>query len=566
MRSMSRAIRFALLALAGLLAACSSSEPTTPTEPPAPTTPQPPASVTVTATSALTARVTWAAVTGATGYNVQRAQSTGSFESLGVISGTTLEDSGLNPSTQYRYRVATVVGATTSGYSAEATVTTPAATQPVVEVTADITSSTTWTADKLYILKGFIHVANGATLTIQTGTKIVGDFNTVGSSLFIMRGARIIAQGTEANPIVFTSSRAPGQRQAGDWGGLVLIGNGIINRAGPVIIEGTGTGPTNPAIDYAGGTNNADNSGILRYVRIEFAGYATAADQELNSLTLAAVGSGTEVSHVQVLNGLDDSFEWFGGAVDARYLVSYNSGDDHFDASEGYSGRVQYAIGYQTRTVIPRPAAGNVSTDPQGVENDGCNGAGCTAGQNSTPLTLPMFANFTLVGPPSSVTNSSGNIGMMLRRGTGGFYLNSVVARWSRAGLSLRDQTTLDRVGQENLFLRNLLVAESPVVCQAQSGTTVQGCVDLAANGITSALATSATSLFASLPAAEPTSASQLDWTAAAGSAAATGSLDTFTGKIAEKASGFVFPTTFRGAGASTFPKWWEGWTVFAVN
>src|SRR5690606_6565612 len=142
--------------------------------------------------------------------------------------------------------------------------------------------------------------------------------------------------------IVFTSERPVGQRRPGDWGGVIIVGNARLNRGSPVILEGTGTGADNPAVDYSGGTNDDDDSGELKYVRIEFSGYATAPDAELNSLTLAAVGSGTRLSYIQTLAGLDDSFEWFGGTVDGKYLVSYESGDDHFDASEGYRGRNQY--------------------------------------------------------------------------------------------------------------------------------------------------------------------------------------------------------------------------------
>jgi len=560
MRTFPRTLRWTALAAAGLLAACGDDNGggTGPTQL------TPPGNVTVVASSSTAATVTWTASAGATGYTVQRATgASGAFQTVGTSAGTSYDDTGLSANTLYRYQVAATAGSNSSAYSTEASVTTPVGT---IEVSSDITTSTLWTANNTYVLKGFIHVANGATLTIEPGTRIVGDFNTIGSSLFIMRGAKIQALGTAQQPIVFTSSRPAGQRQAGDWGGLVILGNGIVNRAAPVILEGTGTGPSNPAIDYAGGSNNADNSGVLRYVRIEFAGYATAPDAELNSLTLAAVGSGTQISYVQSLNGLDDSFEFFGGAVDAQYLVSYNSGDDHFDASEGYSGRIQYGIAYQTRTVIPRPAAGNVSSDPQGVENDGCNGSNCTSGQNSLPYTIPMFANLTLVGPPSSVTNSSGNIGMMLRRGTGGYYINNVVARWSRAGMSLRDQTTLDRIAESNMYLRNLLFAETPVVCQPQTGSTVQGCVDLAANAITDALTTTATSLFVGLPTTEPTGTAQLDWTPSAGSAANSGGLNSFTGDIAAKAAGFVVPTAYRGAAGIGGVKWWEGWTNFAVN
>jgi len=552
------------LALAALISACGGDDDGGT----GPTTLNPPTGVTATATSATTAHVTWTAADGATSYVIQRgAGATGTtYEAVGTSSTTAFDDSGLNPESQYRYRVASVSGQNTSDYTADASITTPAAQVPTVTVTADITTNTTWTSDKVYILKGFIHVANGATLTIQPGTRIVGDFETVGSSLFVLRGAKINALGTQNQPIVFTSSRAEGQRQAGDWGGLVIVGNGIINRAAPIILEGTNTGAGNPPVDYAGGTDNTDNSGILRYVRVEFAGYATATDAELNSFTFAAVGNGTQFSYLQSLNGLDDSFEFFGGAVDGDHFVSYNSGDDHFDMSEGYVGRLQFLIAYQTRQVVPRPAAGNLATDPQGIENDGCNGANCTNGQNSLPYTVPMIANATIIGPPASVTNSAGNIGMMLRRGVAGVYVNIVLARWARAAISLRDQTTLDQIAAGRLDLQNILITEAPTLFQAASGTTVQGTVDLAANALEHQAATTATSLFLGVPDAEPAANATLDFTPAANSPAASGGLVPFTGGIAQKAGAAVTATAYRGAAGTGTTKWWQGWTRFATN
>ena len=554
-----RKLWWSALACATLAAACSDDD-----DDGGPTL-TPPSGLTAAATSATTVHLTWNAVVGATAYAIERATGAqGTFAEVGTSTTTTFDDPGLTPGTQYRYRVAARAGSSESEFSTEASVTLGLAT---VDVTADITSNTTWTKSNVYVLKGFIHVQNGATLTIEAGTRIVGDFNTVGSSLFILRGARIVANGTAAEPVVFTSSRNAGEREAGDWGGLILVGNGIINRAAPVILEGTGTNAaTNPAVDYAGGNNNADNSGSLRFVRVEFAGYATAQDAELNSFTFAAVGSGTVLENLQSLNGLDDSFEWFGGAVDAKNLVSYNSGDDHFDLSEGYVGRIQFAIAYQTRTVVPRPQAGNVSSDPQGIENDGCNGANCTNGQNSTPLTIPMVANATIIGPPATVTNSAGNVGMMLRRGVGGFYVNNVVSRWTRAGISLRDQTTLDRIAAGNLVLNNILVTETPVLFQPASGSTIQGTVDEAPNAIVYQQATTATSMFLGVPATEPAAGAVLDFTPAAGSPAASGGLANFTGPIADKAGTVVTGTAYRGAAAEGGTKWWQGWTNFAVN
>jgi len=429
-------------------------------------------------------------------------------------------------------------------------------------ITADITTDRLFRSESTYTISGFIKVANGATLTIQPGTKIIGDFDVPGSSLFVLRGAKINAIGTAERPIVFTSERTTG-RQAGDWGGLIIVGNGIINRGDPTILEGTGTNATtNPQVNYGGGTNNADNSGELAYVRVEFAGFATAPDQELNSFTFAAVGSGTKLSYLQSLYGLDDSFEWFGGAVDAKYLVSYEAGDDHFDASEGFTGRNQFLIAFQSIRPDARAAAGSPSTDPQGIENDGCNGANCASGQTSTPRTDAVFANFTLIGTgPGVVDATSGGIGMMLRRGTAGYYVNGIIARWPRAAVSLRDQATLDRVSDGSLLIRNIFLAENGPAFQAASGTTVQGTVDLAGSSIEVGTGNTA-SIFTGLPATPTTST--LDWSLVAGAAARTGGLATFTGALGTKAGTVVTGTAYRGAADPNGAKWWAGWTNYA--
>jgi hypothetical protein len=525
-----------------------------------------PTNVQAAATSANSVTVTWAAVTGATGYIVERAPGTGgTFAQVGTPTQASHADAGLDAATAYRYRVYASNAAGTSPASAEVAVTTGAAGAKVATISSDITASRTLYADTLYTISGFVHVASGATLTIQPGTIIHGDFNTLGSALFILRGAKINAVGTEAAPIVFTSSRPVGERQPGDWGGLIIVGNAQINRSAPVILEGSNTGPTNPAVDYAGGTVDTDDSGELKYVRVEFAGYAPAQDAELNSFTFAAVGSATRLSYLQSMSGLDDAFEFFGGQADANHLVSYESGDDHFDLSEGYQGRMQYLVAYQTRVLIPRAGAGNVSNDPQGIENDGCAGANCTNGQNSTPLNIPLVANFTLVGTgPGVVDGTSGGIGMMLRRGTGGYYVNGVVARWPRAALSLRDAATNDRITAGDLQLRNLLLADISTVFQASSGSNVQFTVDEAANAIESS-ATGTAALFTAF-APQPTSAAQLDWTPAAASPAATGGLAAFTGAIATKAGTAVAGTAFRGAADPAGPKWWQSWTIYADN
>jgi hypothetical protein len=427
-------------------------------------------------------------------------------------------------------------------------------------ISTDITSSRTLYADTVYTLRGFVHVANGATLTIQPGTRIEGDFNTLGSSLFVLRGAKIDACGTAQQPIVFTSSRPAGQRRPGDWGGLVIIGNAQINRSSPTILEGTGTGPSNPEVNYGGGTAQGDteSSGRLCYVRVEFAGFATAPDAELNSFTFAAVGSGTQADYLQALAGLDDHFEWFGGTVDHKYLVSYESGDDHFDAAEGYRGRVQFMIAYQSKVLIPRTGAGNVSSDPQGFEVDGCAGSNCLDGQNSQPYTMPLWANFTLIGTgPGVVDATSGGHGMVLRRGTGGYYVNGVVARWPRSALSLRDVSTTARYEAGDLLVSHVLSVENGSLLHAG-----QQPYDTAAHALMSAPGTAA-SLFNMLP-NDPATAAQFDWMPAPASPAREGGMTQFPAAVAAKAGTFITPTSYRGAADPNGVRWWEGWTVHA--
>ena len=554
--------RTAMLMGLAVLGACSST-PTAPT-PPANDSPT---GLAATATGPTTARLTWTAGTSVTQYVIQRAAgAAGTFAEIArpVASATSHDDAGLTLSTQYRYQIAAVRTAGTSVFSAAVSVTTSGPT--TVDVSTDITANTTWTADKVYTLKGFRKVANGATLTIEAGTRILGDFATVGSSLFVLRGARIVANGTAAAPIVFTSSQAVGSRQPGDWGGLILIGNGLVNRSGIVNIEGTGTSADNPLIQYNGGTNNADNSGTLRYVRVEYAGFAPAPDAELNSFSLAALGSGTTLEYLESLNGLDDAYEFWGGAVDGRYLVSYESGDDHFDMSEGYSGRLQYLIGFQSRVVPPRAGAGNVSSDPQGIENDGCAGSGCDQGFDTAPLTLPTIANFTLVGTGAGVVPTAGGYGAILRRGTGGHYINGIFARWPSAAIGYRDALTKARETAGLLSIRNNLMVETPLALQAGQQTT-----DLAASNNTIDLQSTTAQLFAKLPATSTTSpavVSDFDWSLSATSTARTGGLASFvgTGDLAARATGFVVPTSYRGAADPAGTKWWEGWTSYSRN
>ena len=570
--------RLLAIALIGLFACSDDDDPTSPTV-------DPPLGLQVTATGSSTTRITFNGRAIDDSYTLERAEgATGTFASVTTINApntdglVTYDDTGLNPQTQYRYRVSATRGGTTSSFTSEQSTTTTALGLFTKTVTGDITTNTTWHRDTTYILGGFIHVADGATLTIESGTTIKGDYATEGSSLFILRGAKIVAIGTAAQPIVFTSSQPVGQRRPGDWGGLIIIGNGVLSRTGVTIqLEGSGTNTansnpgTNYILNYSGGTTNTDNSGELRYVRVEYAGFAPTLNAELNSYSFAAVGSGTKLSFLQAMAGLDDAFEFWGGAVDATNLVSYETGDDHFDMSEGFQGRLQHLIALQSTQLTPRAGGvGTFASDPQGIENDGCEGSGCTNGRNTTPYTYPVVANFTLIGTNSTSTSgSSGGVGVMLRRGTGGFYVNGVVARWPRGAISIRDAETFVRAGSlaiqdlatVDLAVKNILISESSSAFQTGTG---QNSLDLTGNNIVQDAALT-TALFTAFPSTIGTSttAAAFDWTPAASSPAATGGLATFTGKLQTAAGTAVTATAYRGAAAPGGAKWWTGWTVY---
>jgi hypothetical protein len=543
--------------LAVSLAACGDDSTNPPATPPAPT-----GLAATPSEDGTSIEVTWTAVTGATGYALERAEAAapGSFSQVGgALTDPAYTDTDVVPDAAYSYRVAAVNDAGAGSFSSVVSVNT--AGEKVATLTGNITADRTLYADTLYTLSGYVKIGNAATLTIEAGTTIVGDPDVAGSSLWILRGSAIDAQGTADAPIVFTSGNPEGSRKPGDWGGIIIIGNGIINRTGTVLTEGP-QGITEP---YSEGTDNTDNSGTLRYVRIEFAGYdvSSGAGQELNSLSLYAVGSGTTLEYVESLAGLDDSFEWWGGAVDGRYLVSYESGDDHFDWTEGYRGRNQFLIAFQSARLDPAPGAGVLATDPEGFEADGCNGTGCANGFDTQPFSVPVFANFTLIGPGTGTTlTSAGDIGMVLRRGTGGYLTNGIVARWQRQGLAVRDAATDNLLSTlDSLNVANLLLAENGTNYDDDGGADFGKAAAFAADNHVVSAATAA-SLFTSLTPAS------LDWTPPGGSPAASGA-----GTVvipAEYTGGYfggtLTNTTYFGAADPAGTKWWDGWTRYATE
>ena len=250
-------------------------------------------------------------------------------------------------------------------------------------ITADMMLNAT---DKNF-LKGFVYVKSGATLTIEAGSVIKGVSVAPGeraASLIIEPGAKIIAEGAVDKPIVFTSDKDPGKRVSGDWGGLIICGNARVNQTTRPRIEG---GPDTEYGNISSDEYNIESSGVLKYVRIEFAGYPLEPDKEINGLTFGGVGSGTEVEFVQVSYSNDDSYEWFGGKVNAKHLVAYKGWDDDFDTDNGYSGMLQFLLSVRDKDIAD-------TSDSNGFESD--NDAN---GSSNAPLTTPIFSNVTLIGP-----------------------------------------------------------------------------------------------------------------------------------------------------------------------
>ncbi len=312
-------------------------------------------------------------------------------------------------------------------------------------VSTDITTNTTWSG--VVRLNNKVYVKNNAILTIAPGTIIRGDKLTQGT-LIITRGAKIIADGTAANPIVFTSNEAVGARNEGDWGGLVLLGLAKNNQPGGVAnIEGIV--PTTDS--QFGGNFDNDNSGILRYVRVEFAGIALEPNKEINGITFGSVGSGTIVDYVQVTLSGDDSFEWFGGTVNCKHLIAYRGLDDDFDCDFGYRGKVQFALSIRDKDISDAPGDSNAFE----CDND-------ATGSAAQPKTRPIFSNVTLVGPRGNGTialppGEKFEKAFRLRRNSAVSVLNSLVTGWEK-GLSIEGAPVVANLnGDTMVFVNNIL-------------------------------------------------------------------------------------------------------------
>ncbi len=286
-------------------------------------------------------------------------------------------------------------------------------------VEGDITSDTTWSGDVL--LKGAVFVQSGATLTIEKGVTVFGEKATIGT-LIIAQGAKLNINGTEDEPVVFTSDQGANAQRA-DWGGIIINGYATINKEGGI---GEGEGDTGQYGCSGAECNDKDNSGTMQYFRVEFAGIEFSPENELNGIALQGVGSGTTLDHFQVHANKDDGIEMFGGTVDWKYGILTECADDSIDWTEGWRGAVQFAVVQQ-----------KADDADQGLE---CDNLG--KDPSATPRANPDMYNLTVIGDPSTTYGDESDIGVLLRAGTAVNLRNSIIMGFKEAGVDIDDEET----------------------------------------------------------------------------------------------------------------------------
>jgi hypothetical protein len=297
-------------------------------------------------------------------------------------------------------------------------VTVPGIDRPVIVVTGRIEGTENWTNNFYYVLRGAVFVPQGATLNIQAGTRIIGESGSVGT-LIVLRGGRINALGTREQPIVFTSDQPVGSRSRGDWGGLIINGNAPVNLDG-----GEGVGEADTGV--YGGNDPNDNSGTLRYVRVEFAGVEFSPDNELNGIAFQGVGRGGTFEFIQVHMNRDDGLEWFGGTADIKYAVVTNAADDSFDWTFGWTGRAQFIAIHQ-----------RADDGDNGIEADNNE-----FNNGNLPRSNPQIYNITLCGDPSTAQGVESVRAANLRRGTAFTIRNFLVTGFKTTGFQMETTNT----------------------------------------------------------------------------------------------------------------------------
>jgi hypothetical protein len=324
----------------------------------------------------------------------------------------------------------------------------------------DLVGNTTynWSADTVYVLDKLVFLEEGGKLYIEAGTRIEGTTgsNLDASGLVITRGAQIFAEGTPENPIIFTSTSDDGtfdETTRGEWGGLVVLGRATTNNASEKEIEGVGTiTPEGDNRAFYGGNDDNDNSGVIRFVSIRHSGKSIGAEtgNEIQGLTVGAVGAGTTIEYVESFASDDDGFEFFGGTVNTRYLISAFNADDAFDWDQGFRGKHQFWFAIQAADKAGRVA-----------EMDGAGG-----NENTTPFAFPIVANATYVGAGVNATpEGDGSQMLMFRDNTGGYYYNSIFTDFGSSGdgtaITVED---IDNTGDKPFDSRQRLENDSLIV------------------------------------------------------------------------------------------------------
>lgn len=398
-------------------------------------------------------------------------------------------------------------------------------------VRGTIEADTTWTAAREVLLEGAVFVASGATLTIEPGTRIYGSSASNGA-LIVSRGGRIMAEGTRENPIVMTSDQPDGDRARGDWGGL------IINGAAPLNIPG-GTAEGEGDTGEYGGTNADDDSGSLRYVRVEFAGSEFSPDNELNGIAFQGVGRRTEVDFVQVHFNKDDGVEFFGGTVNAKHVLCTGIADDSFDWTDGWTGKGQFWIAQQRGD----DADQGIEADNNGENND------------LAPRSDPTLFNLTLIGDPDTDEGDESDIGILLREGTAATIRNSIVMGFKDYGLDVDNAATYRNLVDGAIAVTNtIFFGNARGAFDDDSGEPETPPIT------TAAFAATQPGLLTDDPMlGDPYDHADLDCNPAAGSPALTARAAT------PPNDGFFDPANYLGA-CDEDDDWYRGWTTFARN
>ncbi|RKU08207.1 hypothetical protein C6501_16790 [Candidatus Poribacteria bacterium] len=303
----------------------------------------------------------------------------------------------------------------------------------VIVVQGVIVEDQTLTADNEYLLRGAVKVQDGVTLTIEPGATIYGESSTNGT-LIIAQGAKIMADGTADAPIIMTSDKLEGSRARGQWGGLIINGKAPTNHE----VDAFGEGNTGAF----GGNNPNDNSGVLRYVRVEYAGVEFSPDNELNGIALQGVGSGTVIEYVQVHMNQDDGIEMFGGTVDLKYALVTGARDDSFDWTNGWTGKGQFWVAQQYG-----------DDADNGFENDNSDD-----NNEALPRSEPTIFNVTLIGDPAGPKSDNG---MLIREGAAGMYANLIVTGFNKVGLDVNTLSSHEQANNGGLVVKNSIFFEN---------------------------------------------------------------------------------------------------------